>query len=1490
MSSLNKQKKAVTKQKKTTKTKDEKKDKKDKKADKKKIDKKVEFQYKDDRIDQEQAIIEFKLDGTIIAANENFLKIFGYKREEIRGKPHNIFVEESYKNSMEYKEFWERLYDGKVNIGEYKRVGKNDKQIWLQAFYTPIVNSSGKMDKIVMYATDISAQKFKNDNAHRRLFERSAEGIRIVDPNFNVIEANKEFIKLSGLKRNEVIGSKCYESFAGSKCHTEECPLKTVQKQDKRIELIVEKEHSDGNTLPCMMVATSIRGEKGEFQGIAESFRNISDLTEVKKESETKMQELSELQQLFEGSSDGIRVIDKDFNVIKVNEPFLKMCGKKREEVIGSKCYESFFGKFCHTENCPLLTIEKRDKRVEVEVKKKRADGNETNCLLVARSFKDENKNFMGIVESFRDVSDLTKAKKDVNTKLQELFELQQLFEGSSDGIRVIDKDFNVIKVNEPFLKMCGKNREEIIGRKCYDHFSGKFCHAAACPLNVIKKQDKRIEVEVEKERANGEKTTCLLVAKSFKDANNELLGVVESFRDIDELSKEREKNEKENWLKTGQNGLIEITRGDQSLAILAKNIITYLAKYIEAQVGAFYFAEDGGDLKLLSGYAYVNRKSLSNKFKIGEGLVGQVALEKETIMISDIPEDYVRINSGLGDASPKNIVAVPIYFEGVLYGVIEFGSFNVFTDRQIEFLNSLIENIGIVISTAISRDKLKELLEETRSQEEELRANNEEMQTQQEKLQDSNRELEVRANELKESQDSIEKQNNALEDQKTQLVKQRDAIEVKNVEVEKARTDIEEKAKELEVASKYKSEFLANMSHELRTPLNSLLLLANSLAENEERNLTEEQVESAQIIHSGGKDLLNLINDILDLSKVEAGKLEVIIEDINVEEVADNLKRQFTPVAKHKNLDFIIDNQYGKGFLVRTDSNRLEQILKNFLSNAFKFTEKGSVTIQIHQPTANMHFKQKHLSPKNCLAFKIIDTGTGIPKDKQAAIFEAFQQADGTTSRQHGGTGLGLSISRELAKLLDCEIQLESEEGKGSAFSLYLPFQARENRSICEQKEEKPTIQTTVNTTIVNSDKPKTSLPPITSFITQEEETERTSKQIVGEKTLLIIEDDEDFQNVLQKLAEERGYKTVLAKTGHAGITLARRILPTAISLDICLPDMDGERVLDALKYDATTRQIPIHVISIAEDLLHLRQKGAISISKKPLNPKELAMLFDKFDAIAANKTRNVLVVEDDIGNQKAIAKTINLQSVKITEVTSGKDAIKSLKDSNASFEVMILDLGLPDMDGLKLLKKVRDLSDVKTPPVIVYTGKDMDKKEYQELNEFTTSFVLKGADSNERLLDELTLFLHTKREENPKKPTKPITVKEFDKDVLKDKQILLVDDDLRNTFALSGILRKHGLKVIMADNGKTALEKLENDKNVQLVIMDIMMPIMDGYEAMTRIRQQEHFAELPIIALTAKVLPEDRRKSLECGANDFLTKPVDIQTLLNITSKWLA
>jgi CheY-like chemotaxis protein len=913
----------------------------------------------------------------------------------------------------------------------------------------------------------------------------------------------------------------------------------------------------------------------------------------------------------------------------------------------------------------------------------------------------------------------------------------------------------------------------------------------------------------------------------------------------------------------------------------------------------------EGNKLVLVSSYAYIKRKHLSNSFEIGEGLVGQCAKEKQAILVTCVPDDYIKISSGLGEGTPRSIMVIPIQFEGQILGVLEIGKADQFSDEDTRILEQSSVNIGIAVNSSIARIRLQKLLQEAQTQEEvlrstneemqiqqeELRSTNEEMQTQQEEmrvqqetLQDTNKELEKRKVEQEHSQDEIQEKNLSLEKQKVELINQREITEAKNVEVEKARKTIEEKAKELEISSKYKSEFLANMSHELRTPLNSLLILSESLADNDENNLTADQVEAAKIIHSGGKDLLNLINDILDLSKVEAGKLDISIENVSISSVFTNLNRQFIHIAKNKGVDFHIDTQYQEDIYIATDKTRLEQILKNFLSNAFKFTEKGSVTLQLSKPTGDLIFKNSNLNPTNCVGIRVIDTGMGIPKDKQMLIFEAFQQADGSISRQHGGTGLGLSISRELAKLLECEIKLESVEGKGSTFALYIPIKSSVGGS-----DFQPTHPVVAKSTIAAITTYNNIILPANDMASTE--AVETTHVRSNKKSFLIIEDDEKFRSILLNIARTRGYDVVCTESGKEGIELARSLKPAAISLDMGLPDIDGLDVLQTLKSDPLTKLIPIHIVSGGDDLLQLYQYGAVGVSKKPMDQKKLLKVFDKIDTIYYGKTRQILVVEDDTNTQLVIAKLIHHDAIKITQVMSGEEAIKLLQ-GDVTYDALILDLGLPDMTGLDLLKKLQSLNFTEIPPVIVYTAKDMNKKEYSELSKFTASFILKGVTSTDRLLDDLSLFLHLnlKKVELPDDNISKASLKKRFRDILQSKHVLLVDDDLRNTFALSGALKKYGLEVTMADNGKMALEKLEETPDIQLIIMDIMMPIMDGYEAMSKIRQQKCFDNIPIVALTAKVLPEDRRKAFECGADDFLTKPVDLGKLIEIASKWLS
>ena len=953
--------------------------------------------------------------------------------------------------------------------------------------------------------------------------------------------------------------------------------------------------------------------------------------------------------------------------------------------------------------------------------------------------------------------------------------------------------------------------------------------------------------------------------------------------------------NEKQTWLKTGLNQLYDRIRGEQDLIGLVQNIISFLTDYLDTQVGAFFLVDEKNMLKLVGSYAYTKRKNISNEYTVGEGLVGQAALEKKNILITRVPDDYVKINSGLGEAVPRNLLVVPSVYEGVVKGVIELGSFHEFADVKIDFLNQAATSIAIAINTASSRVRMRGLLDETQRQseelqvqQEELRQTNEELEEQTRALRDSEAKLQVQQEELRQTNEELEEKNRYLE-------KQQDDIRKKNEELEYNRHLIEEKAKDLELSGKYKSEFLANMSHELRTPLNSLLILSRLLYENKESNLTEKQVEFARTIYSAGSDLLALINDILDLSKVEAGKVELDIHDVDIIDFANGIERNFRHMAEEKGLSFNVELSGGIPSYIRTDRQRVEQIVKNLLSNAIKFTSKGSILLKISRPEQGTELLRSGLDLENSIAFMVIDTGIGIAADKQKLIFEAFQQADGTTSRQYGGTGLGLSISRELAKYLGGEIQLRSQEGVGSTFTIYLP-----ELSQMEQGEKVPSR---VQRDLIakkgfqrDLTEPKELEEQKTQQIVAQKPEQHTTVKtaqdqrrevLPSDRSVLIIEDDSRFSTILVELAKGKGFKVFAAEDGETGLQYAVKYKPSAIILDVGLPGIDGWTVMEKLKDNPETRHIPVHFISAYDSGLDAMKMGAIGYLTKPVSMEVLDGAFNKIENIVSKNVKKLLVVEDDELQQRSILELIGDGDVITTAVGSGREAFQLLKTDN--FDCVVLDLGLQDMSGFDLLEKIRRDKIISHIPVIIYTGKDLTKEEDARLREHAESIIIKGVKSPERLLDETTLFLHrveANLSEERQKMLKMIHNKEM---IFHDKKVLLVDDDMRNVFALLNVLEEKGMKVLVGKNGKEGLSLLNDNPDADLVLMDIMMPEMDGYEAMREIRKQDKFRNIPIIALTAKAMVGDRNKCIEAGASDYLSKPIDTDKLLSLLRVWL-
>ncbi len=938
-------------------------------------------------------------------------------------------------------------------------------------------------------------------------------------------------------------------------------------------------------------------------------------------------------------------------------------------------------------------------------------------------------------------------------------------------------------------------------------------------------------------------------------------------------ISKAEKETAEKNWLLTGSVELNEKVRGEKEELAVSTEAITNLCTYLKAQVGVIYLMSNG-QLHLAGSYAFDIRKQNKKAIEIGEGLVGQAASEKRMIVFTEVPQDYMLINSGLGHSVPKNVVVLPLVLNEVVRGVIEIGVTRQLTDLDMQLLKITAENLSVVVAAAQSRTKLKELLEETQRQAEELEAQQEELKQANEELQEKTGLLERSEAELKAQQEELQQSNEELEEKANLLEDQKQIMEGATVE-------IENKARELEATSKYKSEFLANMSHELRTPLNSILILSQILSENKSNLLTDKEIQFATSIHNSGNDLLNLINEILDLSKVEAGKMELDIEEFAVAELVQDIEQMFTEMAKSKSVVFETAIDKGlEGLLLSSDQQRVGQILKNLLSNALKFTPKeGKIRFRISEAGDGVKFRRDELKPKNMIAFSVSDTGIGIPKDKLGIIFEAFQQVDGSTKRKYGGTGLGLSISRELSHTLGGEIQVESDEGKGSTFTLYLPYQfdagsVKQNSQRVSIKE-KPVQRITVPEP-VQSEEPAVIDEGIDDRHTINDKS----------KTILIMEDDPSFAKVLLEFVRERNYKGVIAYQGNTGLSLARLYKPDAIMLDMKLPVMDGVEVLKQLKNDPELRHVPVQVISGYDRKKEGLELGAFDYIRKPVTQEMLWKAFDKIESFVSRKIKHLLVVEDDKVQNTAVKELIGNGDVKCFSAYSGKEAYDTLVAN--PFDCVILDLGLPDMTGFDLLEMIRRNEELANVPIVVYTGKELTKEENIRLEKLAKTVVLKTAFSNERLLDEVMLFLHRVESKLPKDKQSIIRKLHRTDEVLRNKKVLVVDDDIRNVYSLTNALEPEGMQCVTAANGKEALLALKQN-TFDIVLMDVMMPEMDGYEATQEIRKIDKFKKLPIIALTAKAMKGDREKCLSVGMSDYISKPLNVERLLSLMRVWL-
>jgi HAMP domain-containing protein/CheY-like chemotaxis protein/signal transduction histidine kinase len=976
----------------------------------------------------------------------------------------------------------------------------------------------------------------------------------------------------------------------------------------------------------------------------------------------------------------------------------------------------------------------------------------------------------------------------------------------------------------------------------------------------------------------------------------------------IRNLRETTSRNTEQDWLKTNLAKFTRMMQGQKNLTTVSQLILSELAPVVGAKHGVFYVMDSNGGgepmLKLTATYAYKERKHLAKQFRVGEGIVGQAAFEKQRILLQNAPDDYITINSGLGESKPMQIVVLPIVFEGQVLAVMELATFMAFTDTYLSLLDQLTESIGVVLNTIQANMRTEELLAQSQSLAEELQAQQEELTETNKRLEQQAKSLQASEELLKTQQEELQQTNEELEEKARLLQTQNEEVERKNREVENAKRQLEEKARQLSLTSKYKSEFLANMSHELRTPLNSLLILAKLLADNPESNLTNKQVEFASTIHSSGVDLLTLINDILDLSKIESGMMTISLGDLPFTELADSMDKTFRQVANDKRLDFHIDLDPSLPQSIHTDATRLQQVLKNLLGNAFKFTENGGVTLRA--ATASEGWSQGHETldrASSVIAFSVSDTGIGIADEKQRIIFEAFQQADASTTRKFGGTGLGLSISREIARLLGGEIRVTSEEGTGSHFTLYLP----QSYVVPVRRRDEERIGATLEAELVGNFDVRghtaIAVPSLEARRTRREDGAPVDdSQVVveeqlpddrgaieeGDRVVLIVEDDVTFAGILLEMAHDKGFKGVVATRGESGLQLARRYRPDAITLDIALPDMEGWTVLDRLKHDKTTRHIPVHIISGDDESARGLKLGAFAQVQKPVTKEALDEAFARIKGFVERPNKSLLVIEDNADQRSAIAELIGGDGdVDITSAGSGEEALQILRERR--FDCMVLDLGLPDMNGFEFISRMRNELGIDDIPIVVYTGRELTKKEETELKRMAEAIIVKDARSPERLLDETALFLHRVEANLPEQKRQILEQLHESDPVLAGKKALIVDDDMRNIYALTSLLERHKMDVLYAESGADGIEQLRKNPDIDVVLMDVMMPEMDGYEAMRRIRSTEEYKNLPMIALTAKAMKGDREKCMEAGASDYITKPIDAQQLVSLLRVWL-
>jgi len=998
--------------------------------------------------------------------------------------------------------------------------------------------------------------------------------------------------------------------------------------------------------------------------------------------------------------------------------------------------------------------------------------------------------------------------------------------------VYTIDRDFNLTYVNPKGAELAGEKPEELYNKKCYEVFknhdckSGKCSAAIAMNKNMVHSKESVLELKNKSVPINYSASPILNYKK-------EIDGAIVYVMDITESKKLLEDNQLQLWFSKGLSEISKIVREIEEVSIICNKVCSFLAQYLDCHILALYIAEDGESenkkMKLTGSYAL--ERIIENKIITpGEGIVGQAAIEKQIIKLNNLPQESTRVNSSIVSVKPKNIIAVPLMSGENVIGVLELGSIHNFDENKVKFLRKMIYLLGISLNTIISNIKVQSLLKKTEQQQQELKISNEE-----------------------------------LEERTRQLDEQNKSIEEKNRSLVTASEELRRNAEKLEITSKYKSEFLANMSHELRTPLNSLLLLAQNLSKNKEGNLTEKQVKNAKIIYNGGTDLLNMINEILDSSKIESGKMDVISENIGIQKFKNDIMDLFIHLAEKKELKFSVNVNKNVPAVIKSDRQKLFQIIKNLVSNALKFTHTGGIEVNIYKLSADVKPPVPDMIQETTLAIAVSDTGIGIPENKQLEVFEAFQQADGSTSRKYGGTGLGLSISREMAKLLGGEIILESKQEKGSTFTLYindnLPDKINDNstRFVPVQEPLQPEIEN--------------------KNVSQEHPIGDNPDSIQSRDIVIVgIEDDLKFADILSGLCRENSCKFIHATSGHKGLELVKKIKPAGIFLDVNLPGLNGYKVLEKIKADSLLRYIPIFIISVHEKPSDIFQKGITGFLSKPVEINDLEQAIIKIKSKQINNVRKVLLVEK---GEKIItaAKVLEDAGLKVKVSFSGRTGLEFIE--NEEFDAVVFNWELNDVSGEDFLKTVKKINTFL--PVIVFSDHELEESGKELVNALASEFVTGNDYKN--LLQILSFFIKPEISASDQMPDSASE----NNGTLKSKTVLLVDDDIRNLYSLEEEFLELEMNVIKATDGKMCIEKLKSNKEVDIVLMDIMMPIMNGYEAMQAIRNTEGIKEIPIIAVTAKAMKEDRDKCINSGANDYIAKPVDIEALIKLMKNWI-